>query len=69
MERIPVSSSSIASVGYDSATRVMEIEFTGGAVYQYFDVPSEEYDSFLASDSKGKFFNSQIKGRYQYTQL
>lgn len=69
MERIPVSSTSIAGVGYDSESRVMEVEFTRGVVYQYYEVSSEVYESFIASDSKGQFFNSQIKGHYQYVQL
>jgi hypothetical protein len=62
MQRIPVESSSIASIGYDPRERVLELEFRqSGDVYQYFDVPGEEYTAFLAADSKGTYVNQQLK--------
>ena len=63
----PVNSSNISSVGYDSSTQTLEVRFTSGSRYQYFDVPEEDYDSFMASPSKGEFFASQIKGVYRYS--
>jgi hypothetical protein len=54
MQRAPVESSSIASIGYAPQERVLELEFRqSGEVYQYFDVPAEEYTAFLAAGSKG----------------
>ena len=54
MQRVPVESSSIASIGYAPQRRVLELEFRqSGEVYQYFDVPAEEYAEFLGADSKG----------------
>ena len=44
MERQYVSSSNIASIGYDPDNLVLEIEFLSGAVYQYYDVPQSVYD-------------------------
>lgn len=69
MERIPVSSTSLLSIGYDANSRILEVEFTRGAVYQYYDVPSDEYDSFIASNSKGQYFNSRIKNGYSCSQM
>ena len=64
MQRVPVESSSIASIGYAPKERVLELEFRqSGEVYQYFDVPSEEYTAFLAADSKGTYVNQQLKPR------
>jgi hypothetical protein len=61
MQRIPVASSSIASIGYAPRERVLELEFRqSGEVYQYFDVPAEEYTAFLAADSKGTYMNQQL---------
>ena len=37
MYRIPVSSSNLASVGYEGG--ILEIEFKSGSVYQYSGVP------------------------------
>lgn len=39
MKRVPVSSINLSSVGYNKSNQVLEIEFNGGRVYQYFDVP------------------------------
>ena len=49
MERQYVSSSNIASIGYDPDNQVLEIEFLSGAVYQYYDVPQSVYDGLMAS--------------------
>lgn len=64
MDRIPVSSSSISSVGYDSSSSVLEVEFANGSVYQYFGVPQNVFDDFMNASSKGQFFNFNIKDRY-----
>jgi KTSC domain len=71
MQRVPVESSSIASIGYAPQERVLELEFRqSGRVYQYFDVPAEEYTAFLAADSKGTYVNQQLKPRgYRYQRL
>jgi len=64
MQRVPVESSSIASIGYAPQERVLELEFRqSGEVYLYFDVPAEEYTAFLAADSKGTYVNQQLKPR------
>ena len=68
MRRIPVNSSSIASIGYDAGRLELEIEFhESGDVYLYFDVPAEEYTGFMAADSKGTYLNQVFKPRgYRY---
>ena len=38
MERKNVSSSNLKSVGYDSTTQTLEIEFLNGGLYQYSSV-------------------------------
>ena len=69
MERIPVSSSNLASVGYDSDSQILEIEFNHGGVYQYAGVPEGEYEGLMCADSKGKYFHSNIKDRYPFVKL
>ena len=71
MQRVPVESSSIASIGYAPHERVLELEFRqSGEVYQYFDVAAEEYAAFLATDSKGTYLNQQFKPRrHRYRRL
>ena len=55
----PVSSSAISAVRWDPL--VMEVRFTNGYEYAYPAVPMEVFEDFLASSSKGRYFNSVIK--------
>jgi len=49
------------SVGYEAKSRILEIEFDSGAVYQYWDVPLRTYEELRAAGSKGRYFNSEIR--------
>lgn len=69
MERTPVSSSNIASIGYDEDNQILEIEFNDGSVYQYSGVPSSDYDGIMNADSKGKYLHANIKNRYPFVKL
>jgi hypothetical protein len=62
-------SSNIASIGYDQETQTLEVEFSKGNLYQYFDVPQAVYEGFLIADSKGKYLIAQIKGNYRYARV
>ncbi|MCY4732110.1 KTSC domain-containing protein [Natronomonas gomsonensis] len=62
MEREPVSSSLVESVGYDLAEATLEGELENGRVYQYRDVPKSTHQEFRAADSLGRYFNRCIRG-------
>ena len=47
MNRDPVASSNIQSVGYDGPSQTLEVEFTNGSVYQYYNVGSALYEQFM----------------------
>ena len=69
MERTPVSSSNVNSIGYDADTQTLEVEFKNGAIYHYFGVPEYEHDGLMSADSKGKYLHSHIKNRYPLSKL
>ena len=69
MQRQNVESSNLASVGYDEKSQILEIEFNHGGVYQYFDVPIEEYESLMGADSLGSYFYHNIRNDYEYAKL
>ena len=69
MDWISLESSNLSRVRYDENSITMEMEFQGGNVYQYFDVPKSIYDELLGASSKGKFFHSQIKGHFRYARV
>lgn len=70
MDRISVSSSDLASVGYESYSATLEIEFHSGGIYQYFGVSADVHDQLMAAGSKGQYFNQNIKNAgYSYTRI
>ncbi len=69
MERTPVVSSNIASVGYDAGAYVLEVEFTNGHIYQYFDVPEAVFVELMGSGSLGAYLNGHIRKQYRYIRI
>ena len=67
MDRIPVSSSNISSVGYDASAMTLEVEFSSGHIYQYFDVPESVYQELSRANSVGGYLAKNIKNVYRYT--
>ncbi len=62
-------SSLIDCYGYDSKTQEMEISFKSGGTWRYAGVPETVVIEFLRSGSKGRFFRSEIRGKYAETRL
>jgi hypothetical protein len=69
IQRQPVNSSDIASIGYDDASETLEIEFKATGVYRYFSVPKNVYDEFARTPSPGKFFLQHIKAKYAWEKI
>ena len=64
-----VTSSAIDWIDYDRRRRILTIAFRETATYDYFDVSPDVYRAFLASESKGRFFNLRIRDRYDYREV
>ena len=56
MNRTPVKSSAVVSVGYENG--ILEVEYPGGRIYQMEGVSQDQYDALLAADSIGRAVNS-----------
>ncbi len=69
MERKPVDSSNISSIGYDENSNTLEIEFRSGAIYQYFDVPLNVFEGLRDAESKGQYFAQNVKGYYRFVKV
>ena len=65
MKRESVKSSMISSVGYQAATKTLEIEFNSGAVWQYADFPKALWTKFKTCDSYGRFFRDYIQDSFE----
>lgn len=64
MERTPVTSRALKSVGYDASSGVLEIEFQTGRIYQYLSVPSSLYEWFMRIPGKGAFVTRVLEPKY-----
>lgn len=62
---LPVASPMASAIGYDSENEVLQIEFNSGAVYQFSDIDEDTWEDLYISDAVGKYFNQNIRGRYQ----
>jgi hypothetical protein len=69
MRRRRVDSSSIRSIGYDVGSRTLELEYVGGDVYQYYDVPQPTYAGLLAAASIGAYVNQEIKPYHEFAEV
>lgn len=54
------------AVGYDAEIQVLEIIFNNGRIYQYRDVPRQVFEGLMASDSKGHYFNDNVRGEFDF---
>ena len=61
-----VSSSAVDRVDHDEQTGTLDIWYSGGDRYSYFDVSREVYEALLAAPSIGAFVNSEIKPNYRF---
>lgn len=69
MNRTPVSSSNLVSIGYDKVRKILEVEFTSGGVYTYSGVPPTAYEELMASSSHGSYFSQMIKNSYPFKKV
>jgi len=58
----------ISSYKYDPETRTLEVLFTTGRRYVYFNVPQSAVDEFRSAFSKGRHFNAHIRDAYDYSE-
>lgn len=61
MEREKVVSKDICCIAYNFGSKILEVEFKTGSVYQYVDVPAILYHGLKDAESKGSYFAKNIK--------
>ena len=65
IERTPVESSNIKSIGYDKDGKTLAVEFKNGGIYHYHDFPKTAHTELLGAKSIGGHLN-KIKNQYKY---
>lgn len=66
MQRRHVQSHAVRSIGYDEADWVLQVEFKGGRICNYFRVPPDEYAKLMSAKSIGAHVNRQIQPYYHF---
>jgi KTSC domain len=72
MKRIPCSSPGIPEVGYHQDSDdlgTLELMFSNGSVYQFFNVPTNIYDEFMHSPSKEDYYVAKIGKRFPHAHV
>lgn len=64
-----VDSSAIARIGFGSDANRLVVTFNSGRSYAYFGVSPQTYGKFAAANSKGRFFNANIRDKYAFRRL
>lgn len=67
-----IKSSNLKTLTYDSEIQELIVEFNGNVnenKYKYKNVPQKVIESFLQAESKGKYFHSDIKGKYEFEKI
>ena len=59
MDRVKIDSKAIKQVAYNGDD--LHVWFTNGFFKTYFNVPRKVYDGLIKAESKGKYFNVNIK--------
>ncbi len=67
MRMTPVSSSNIASIGYENGT--LYVAFNRGGLYAYSGVPESVYRNLMSASSHGSYLAAHIKGVYPYKRI
>ena len=61
-------SSVFTKIGYNETEEILLVVFRdSGMTYEYEGFPKGEWDDFIAADSKGKWYNAEIKPYYDYS--
>ncbi len=66
IDRYAVDSSTIKAIGYEDGICV--VEFANGSLFSYA-MEHREFEKFAGAESKGKYFNQAIRGKFAGTKL
>lgn len=69
MQRQPVQSSNVVSIGYDEQEKILEIEFKNGSIYEYKFVPKEVFDEIMSAQSIGSAVSKVTRGAYVFRRV
>lgn len=64
-----IESTAISEIDYDAERAKLLVRFQSGERYVYVGVPGEVHRSFVDAESKGRFFQAEIRDQYPYNRI
>jgi len=64
--KFQVESSVFTDLRYSPPEMKLTIKFKTGNIYEYFDVSEDILQNLLKSESKGQYFNRNIRNNYKF---
>ena len=68
-EMIPVVSSNVAAVGYESSTQTVYVRFSDGKMYIYKGVLEIDFENLKNAASIGSYLHRSFKNVYPYERV
>lgn len=70
MNYVPISSSNIDAVGFESDSQILAVSFRNGSEYHYYNVPAVHFEAIQAAASPGNYLDTYIKkAGYSYARV
>ena len=66
---VDIQSSNMKSASYNTETKTLSITFNNGSIYEYYEFPWNKFAEFRRSPSQGKFFYTDVNGKYEYKKV
>jgi hypothetical protein len=68
-QMFPVQSSQISYIGFEEETNILYVTFSNNTTWAYYSVSKEVFEALKNATSVGKYFNSEIKGKYDMNKI
>ena len=68
MKFLPVESSHIEAIGYDSDTLTLAVSYKSGKLYVHPNITATQFDALMTAPSKGAWVSQFLKGGAQKTE-
>ena len=70
MKWLVLESKMLSAAAHDTSKLILYLRFRNtGDVYRYFDFPAANYQAFLNSESKARFFRAHIRDHFRYERM
>ncbi len=66
---IKFDSSNLKEGWYFPESKKLKIQFNSGDFYEYYNVEKSVFDGFEGTESQGRYFNQNVKGKFEFKKI